>query len=139
MSCWYSFAGNVKIRLTEESRALVAELEAALEGKDFDYNLEDVGEEGTITISGGGSMGYSSATEIDAALEALGPFAIEPACFEGECEGEESLIYVGSEEQVKALRSQRATEEILSRSKDLLPADRAKVITELSKPSQESV
>lgn len=98
MSCYYSIAGSMKLRDSNDP-ALLEQINKVQHEEDSDLYAECVEmdiEGATLHIHIYGSMSYGIACEWDDEVKLLAHrYAAEPACFETECDGEHHKLFVG--------------------------------------------
>jgi len=104
MGVWYGVQGSVKCRDSRRSRKVLAELTDGL--GEIEVEVEDHDDKTfTVTLNGGMYCSYSTASDVDDKITALGPFAVEVGHFETDCEDQKSDLWVGKKADVeKAIR-----------------------------------
>jgi hypothetical protein len=105
MGVWYGVQGSVKCRDSRRSRKVLAELTDGL--GEIEAEVEDHPDKTfTVTLNGGMHCSYSTASDIDDRITALGQFAVEVGYFETDCEDQKGDLWVGKPADVeKAIRA----------------------------------
>ena len=134
MSCWYSVDGEVKVKDTKQTRALVAELEHNC--GEIEVSTEDHDDKTfTLTVSGGQMCSYTTATEIDATLEKFGPFVVgDAACFNTNCDDEDGEVWVGKADKVAKGQANAKLEAARAAVKELTEDQAEQLVKEMQSP-----
>lgn len=107
MSSWYGIQGEVRCHDTPQSREVLQQLLDLVDR--FDCQIEvDEKDDGSFTVlaNAGEYCSGSTAMEMDDAILALGPYAIEVGYFATTYEDETSDLWVGRPDEVaKAIRA----------------------------------
>jgi hypothetical protein len=92
LCAWYLLSGSVRLRRDPEVDAILDELRD-LRGDEFEVIATADGPGAiALTFRGGSEFTDEGADELDAMLGSLGPYALEPAVFTGEHDGELRVI-----------------------------------------------
>ena len=94
MSAWYMLSGAVRLRRCPEVDKIFDELRD-LRGDEFEVATTDASR-GAIDLIFRGDSEFtdSGADELDELLRSLGPYAVEPAVFTGEYDGDLRVIAI---------------------------------------------
>ena len=94
LSAWYLLSGSVRLRRRPEVESILDELRD-IRGEEFEVVVCEAGPGAIdVTFRGGSEFTDDGADELDDLLRSLGPYALEPAVFTGEYDGELRVIAI---------------------------------------------
>jgi hypothetical protein len=128
MSVFYTIDGEVEVRDTEESHAILARLQD--ECGDITVDVEELGKTLRIVVGGGLMCSYTTASDLDEILRDLGPHAVRAARFATRCDDEEEVVWVGGAEDVAQAEREERMEVARRALRALEPGDREALLAE---------
>jgi len=129
MSIWYTVSGELQFWNTPEAEATVKRLAGQTEQHRIGLQLGGVGGgQMTLTIRGSSEMTSTEAVAIDEALQAMGPFVVEPAKIRMSCDYEEDALWVGSPKAIETALRREKIGEARKLLEALTPEDRFEAI-----------
>lgn len=124
----------MKCRDTRRSRKVLAELTDGTGEIESEVIENPDDKTFTVELKGGMHCSYSTASDIDDKITALGPFAVEVGYFETTCEDEQGDLWVGKKADVEEAIRAALVREARDALKKLTAEEAEELLTEAQDP-----